>query len=827
MFKKKLTRFMCVALSGIACLSLVACGGDNDSIGTDSGNKPNKSNILVVENGLETVKSSGTGLKYYSSDESFDAFINDYYSRHIRDNSEKSIGTVKQGGAGSRMFQKESEARFISFYNSTSANVNGYDPSYNLKSTLDAYYVTQYGSVMDSAYIRNNKATGLDGAGELGWPFVPGSWTYEVYSVEFNGENTQGWTMNGQADVGNVKDGYWKHDFAGNTDEKIVYESPIIPDAFKSLKYAPLIEIGLGIKNKNGSGGIYPDIKDIVASWQLEGDDNWYSMSYYEDAMYNKEINGNGMIRAWYPAYLHPSWGKDKNISKMKVELIPKDGKKLDLSLEINYFRLQTDTRLTNNNAWYINAMEEYISYTGDFELLERNFDDIRKAAMFEIYALGGKDGLVKTDYIWGKTTTYVAPYKYGLQGNGWYDCMPTGTVNMQANVEFYNSLLAMAKLEELAEAKGIVKDTKIRNPHPYADGAEDIAWTYTANDLRKLAETVKNNIRKDVKDGGLWNPATGRFAWAIYDENTQEFRRDEFGDVLKGGDSSMIVEGGRKGEAMDYGHTEFNLYAVANGIASAEQAKSIMSWINGERTIAGDDSTGEDIYMYEFAPRVNTKSNVYDNVSIHVNGKFGTDIQNGGVSMHIAYYDLLARKAYKGNDDSFARFKKIQAWYEKVQAAGGEGSAFYNMYYSNLLAEGGGAKWRLSGNGQVGAVGLDAEFYESALLYATIPSLYFGLDSVKYNELTVVPDLPSSLEYMAMQNLRFYGAEYDLYVSENKVVISGVDGGDGTQKVNVTLKAQEGKKVYVNGKERTDFVTNDGKITIQVNLGHCVVEIK
>ena len=819
MFKKRLTRFMCVALSGIACLSFVACG-DN------SGNKSNKSNILVIENGLETVKSSGTGLKYYSSDESFDAFINDYYSRHIRDNSEKSIGTVKQGTSGSRMFQKEAESKFISFYNSTSANVNGYDPSYNLKSTLDAYYVTQYGSVMDSAYVGYGNGMSLDGAGDLGWPFVSGSWTKEVYSVEFNGENTQGWTMNGASDVGSVTGGYWKHDFAGNVDEKIVYESPTIPEEFKSLKYAPLIEIGLGIKNKNGSGGLYPYIKDIVASWQLEGDDNWYSMSYYTDAMYDKEINGNELLRAWYPAYLHSSWGKDKNISKLKVEIIPEDGKNLDLSLEINYFRLQTDTRLTNNNAWYINAMEEYISYTGDFELLERNFDDIRKAAMFQIYALGGKDGLVKTDYIWGKTTTYVETNKYGLQGNGWYDCMPTGTVNMQANVEFYNSLLAMAKLEELAAARGIVRDTKIRNPHPYAEGAEDIAWTYNAEELRNLAETVKNNIRKDVKDGGLWNPATGRFAWAIYDENTQEFHRDENGDIVGGGDSSMIVEGGRKGEAMDYGHTEFNLYAVANGIASAEQSKSIMSWINGERTVAGDDSTGEDIYMYEFAPRVNTRSNVYDNVSIHVNGKFGTDIQNGGVSMHIAYYDLLARKAYKGNDDSFARFKKIQAWYEKVQAAGGEGTAFYNIYYSNLQAEEG-RKWRLAGNGRVGAVGLDAEFYESALLYATIPSLYFGLDSLKYNELTVIPDLPSSLEYMAMQNLRFYGAEYDLYVSDNKVVISGVDGGDGTQKVNVTLKAQDGKKVYVNGKERTDFVTKDGKITIQVNLEHCVVEIK
>lgn len=800
-----------IGLTLAVVTGLCSCGGGKNDVATGDG-------ILYIKNGLETVRNEGAGLKFYSSDSGFDDFLNDYYSRHIRDNTSKSIGVVKQGTG--RMYQKDPEAKFISFYNSTSENVNGYDPSYNLSSELDSYYVTQYGSVMDECYVRNQTGTYTNGGGGLGWPFVYCSQTGN-YSAEFNDEDTQGWTMNGST-AGAVSGGYWTIDFQGAVNQSMVYESPEIfwlaKDAEEEehalLKYAPLIEIAFGIKNKDG-GGLYPNIKDIVVSWQIENDDEWYSMSYYTDAMYNREITGNDYMAAWFPAYLHPSWGADKKLTNLKVEIIPDDGKKLNATVDFNYIRLQTDTRLTNNNAWYINAMEEWISFTGDFDMLERHLDDLRKAAMFEIYALGGKDGLIKTDYVWGKTTTYVPMYYYGLQGNGWYDCMPTGTINLQSNIEFYNSLEAMARIEELAAAKGITSESKIRNPHPYADGAEDIAWSYTPETLIKLAEEIKQNVRKDYDKGGLWNPKTGRFAWAIYDENSDDL--DEDGNIR---------EGGLKGEPMDYGHTEFNLYAVALGIASDEQAKSIMSWIDGERTVAGDDSTGEDIYMYEFAPRVNTRSNEKDHVSIHVNDDFGKDIQNGGASMHVAYYDLLARKAYGGNDYSFKRFKGIQTWYEKVKAAGGEGMAFYNVYYGEMMAEGG-RKWKLSGNGSVGAVGLDYEFYESALLYATVPSLYFGLDSVKYNQLTVAPDLPADLSYMAMTNLRFYGAKYDLYVRDNKVVISGVRGGDGTAKANVTLKDKSNAKVYVNGKETTDFKRENGKINVVVDFGNCVIEVK
>ncbi|MDY3724813.1 MAG: hypothetical protein SO003_05545, partial [Candidatus Borkfalkiaceae bacterium] len=75
-------------LSGIGLMlavvtGLCSCGGGKNDVATGDG-------ILYIKNGLETVRNEGAGLKFYSSDSGFDDFLNDYYSRHIRDNTSKS-----------------------------------------------------------------------------------------------------------------------------------------------------------------------------------------------------------------------------------------------------------------------------------------------------------------------------------------------------------------------------------------------------------------------------------------------------------------------------------------------------------------------------------------------------------------------------------------------------------------------------------------------------------------------------------------------------------------------------------------------------------------
>ena len=752
--------------------------------------------LVKGANGLYSVKKSGTGLRYASSDEGFAAFLNDYYSRHIRDNTDKAIGNVQLGHGW--MFQKEWESKYLSWFDSTASGVNGYDAMYNMKEGLDAVYVSDFGSVSVIPHMPYQTGTQTNGASH-GWTFIYGLQTGN-YLANFL-EDDGGWTVNGETEGGSFDgEGFWDYTFKGGVGESLVYE---VGGLTESIQYAPMVEIAFKFQDLSAFGGREANIKDIVLSFKMT-DGEWTSLSYYEDAIYNVPLSGNGMMRAWFPVYLHPNW--TGTLEGLKIEILPNDGEKLSLKSSLNYVRLETDTRVTNANTWFITAVEEYVSFTGDYALLERNLADLRRAMMFQLYALNGVNGLLKTDYIWGKTTTLVGKKKFGMQGNSWYDVIPTGTVNLQANICFCQSLLAMAKLEEYAAAKGIdVGETYVRNPYPYADGAQDILWTQTPETLRALFETTRLNVQKNVSDGGLWNEETGRFAWAIYDADSA---------------------GGDLGEPMDYGHTEINLMAVLYDVASEAQKESIMSWLSGKRTVAGDNSTGEDIYFYEYAPRINTKNNVKDTISVYQLRNFGLDVQNGGASMHVTFYDLLARDKVYGANNSFARFKEIQNWYEKVQGAGGNGAAFYRQYYSEMLVEYGNV-YKMTGGGQIGPIGLDEEFYEAALLYAAVPHTYFGLDGVEAGVLQIAPDLPDALEWFAMENLMFHDVRYDLHVTNSSAVISGVRGKTDGLTVRLKFKASGNEKVYINYAETTDYTKENGYIVVEVPLEQCFVEIK
>ena len=774
-------------------LSMVGCG-------TKTGTTANKTDDLTLK----------SGLYFDSSDESFADFLNDYYSRHIRDNSENSIGTMREGTRG---WWYNVSSIYSSFIKSTDSNLNGYSQLDTLVSYLDNWYVADDGSVFDQALIQNYYGTqNRDQSYGIGWPFVSGQRTSN-YSAEFTGKmdsqtntykNDSGWTINGRDDVGSFAgDGFWNYNFNGSIDQSVVYESPVIN---ASVQYAPFVEIAMQIKDLSSDGGLYPNIEDIILSWKTPGGE-WNSMSYYKNAMYNEKITGDTLLRTWFPAYLHPSW--KGNIEKLRIEIKPKAGKKLSLSLKTNYFALQTDTRLTTNNAYYLMAMEEYISWTGDMKMLENHLDDMRRALLFSLEALDGKSGLLKTDYISGKKTTVVAPQKFGMQGNGWYDCNLTGSINLEANVVFYQSILAMIKLEKLAKEAGIdIGETSIRNPWPFNHGAKNIVYSYDEQTLTELAEKVRNTVRQDYDKGGLWNPKTGRFAWGIFDEGSAD---------------------GAEGEAMDYGHTEANLTAVMCGLASEEQTKSIFSWLNGDRIVEGDDSTGKDIYFYEFGPRLCTKDQGKSSNTVVQLKKFGTDIQNGGISAHISYYDLMARNSVLGANDSFKQFKTIQKWYEKVLAAGGEGQNLYIQYYASMQLENPekAPQYSMAGGGTVGSVGLGYEFYEASLVYASVPRLYFGLDSTKYRELTVAPNLPDDLDYLTISNLMFYGVTYDMKASDNKVKIFNVRGNGEQQTIKVTFKEEKGRQVYLNNKKIDDAILENGYVTVTVPFEACTVEIK
>ncbi len=114
-------------------------------------------------------------------------------------------------------------------------------------------------------------------------------------------------------------------------------------------------------------------------------------------------------------------------------------------------------------------------------------------------------------------------------------------------------------------------------------------------------------------------------------------------------------------GEKHDYGFVFLNLEAIAAGIADESKAVRIFEWLDGDRTVPGDTSSGEDVYTFGFAPR-NTTLAASDNwwdylegsLPLSGSGSFGNYYQNGGTSLLTAYSDIIARDRISANAANF-----------------------------------------------------------------------------------------------------------------------------------------------------------------------------
>ena len=146
-------------------------------------------------------------------------------------------------------------------------------------------------------------------------------------------------------------------------------------------------------------------------------------------------------------------------------------------------------------------------------------------------------------------------------------------------------------------------------------------------------------------------------------------------------------------GKAHDYGFVFFNLEVVDAGLADADKASAIFAWLDGERLIDGDTTTGADIYSYSFAPRSTTlaaEDTWWDysggTLPLSAAGAYGTYYQNGGTALSTAYYDIRARRA-NGQDDA-VRTRL---------------TALINAYADGTLAASDSAACRISGDASSG----------------------------------------------------------------------------------------------------------------------------
>lgn len=90
-----------------------------------------------------------------------------------------------------------------------------------------------------------------------------------------------------------------------------------------------------------------------------------------------------------------------------------------------------------------------------------------------------------------------------------------------------------------------------------------------------------------------------------------------------------------------------------------------------------------------------------------------------------------MARLETNGPDDAWPRLRELIAWFEEVQKAGG-----YRAYYSDKT------RGTLQGGGTAGGLGLDSEFFESALVPQTMLYGFLGFRP-RLDGCLIAPNLP------------------------------------------------------------------------------------
>lgn len=347
----------------------------------------------------------------------------------------------------------------------------------------------------------------------------------------------------------------------------------------------------------------------------------------------------------------------------------------------------------------------------------ETMLERLNQAMDYQLNQLEGKNGLLVIN----------DPENDGTaSGNGsiYWDAYTDGYISTYANIYFYASLLAMADIETY-------------------QGNTEKATYYT-----DLAATVRDNINTR-----LWDPEKGRYIMSI-DKN---------------------------GNKHDFGNTFTNQQAVAYGVATEEQAEQIYEWLDGDRIIEGDTSTGEDIYFWKIAARGNTKDIITEGPPYlwetwgegtmegigqldprpGGNGAYGRNIQNGGMIFYTSYYDTLGRIQQMGADNAMERFKVIMDEFHidqlKTRRFDSEG------YFSQ---------------------GVICEFAESGMVPLVFQDGIIGLQT-EVNGLTITPSLPSDMDYAGIREYHFNNKIYSIEVN-NQTNSPSIEEKDGIYEVKL-----------------------------------------
>lgn len=768
---------------------------------------------VILGDVLHNYEKESDNLTYFSSsDMELDSFLNDFYKRQVGYNDyvegDMTVTSYKPGTTYSSIYNLPWLTKSLLWVDSKNSLES--DRTAQLKKQIESIIVDRYGYVWNGDDAVEDPTLGIGKKHGMGWPFPNATHagnsgstgdTTNVRFWEFNEDDTLStWTSS----LSDVSKGAGLYQGTTNSTNSVTFtvedygvtKSPII----RKTSCAPWLSFELRMSNvKNPE-----NIDDIYVKW-VDSNSNEYEVKAGDIAALNYEFGTEYNHVLYLPMYTHTGWN-GKQIKKITIEI--RGTGAFGGTFALNYVRPSYDTRHSNNNANYIEALKEYYNMTGDVGFVEANITKARKAMNFYLQMYDKDKKLNKQSYLYGHGGD-KSSLANGL-GNGYWDILYTPVYDFQSNMYFYQALKDLSYLEGVLSTNDVSVSDPATIDTATTSGIESSTYSESASALNTIANDVVETMRTY-----FWNTETERFM-AGYDNSSNK---------------------------VDYGYTTWNLQAIELGIATEDQKANIMSWIDGSGTVSeGNEKT--DIYNYSFAPRTATvddkgtgtnASGIYG--AFIANGgnstvkgqKFGESLQFGGAVMYSSYYDLTSRIQVNGANNALDRLKGIQSWYNKVSTAYKNSSDpkksvkdFYLPYFkeNGVTMQNG---TRGTGNG---AVGIDGEFTESLLVAAAIPYGFFGMDSEGGNTLCVTPKLPSTMDHWKVENMQYNGVTYDLSIYKDAVRIDSVRGNAEGLKVKVTLDCPEGKDIYV-GETAKKVTPENGKATVIVDFKDAIIEVK
>lgn len=800
-----------------------------DSSLSDADNRGNVRKVIVGMSLHNYEKESDTMTYFASSDNTMDNFLNNYFLRHIGyydyKEGDMKVGSYSIGTWFEGVFNHNWNMEAVSWMNlSDDFKVDRKD---NMRYITSSIVVDKYGYVWDGMdTVEPTTGTFSDNKHTMGWPFPNASETFkDGLSTKKYSDDTKYWDFNSSNDswkveggTGSISNGIFT---TAASNQSSVSFSITGKNKLIDRAHAPYLAFDLRMS------GVIGEIDDIYVYYTTTSNGSFSDdikvsvkdlapLTYDYSTAANTNLNEAYAHMTYLPMYTQSNWYEKDEGSKyiygIKIEIVAKSGQSLSGNFGLNYVRPYYDTRYSDNNGNYISAVREYYDATGDTEFLKESMTKVRKAIGFYLQMYDKNMQLIDLSYMQGHDGDKTKVYQ-GIS-NGYYDVLYTPVYDFAANMYFCKALEDVAYLEQVVTDKNITVSgdatIKANKGRAKGSGIEEVNYTQDIEYLNKLAATVKTKIQTY-----FWDASAERFFAGYSNSTGKENANDK----------------------VDYGYLMWNLEAVELGIANSTQAKAITKWVNGDRTISGDNDT--DIYKFELAPRVTTKK--LGNSLVSSNGIFnayykyalstGTQrafgekqVQYGGANMYTSYYDLVNRVNCLGADNALGRLNGIKTWYQKVQNAYESKDVtpfnFYENYYSGDYKAQSGAH-----NSDNGVIGIQGEFTESLLTLSAIPKGFFGIKQGA-DVLTVEPSLPSTMDRWKIENMEFANVLYDLSIYKDAIRIDSVRGDATGLTVKVILACKDGQNVYVNG-VKEDATIADGKATVTVPLTDTLVEVK